>query len=108
MNIIRKGVSFIDIVFTIGRYLSKMHPFLVDFNVLIAKDTAHLYNTLKKKITQEIAIQNADFLQDMNERLYMVFYNCYFNKFVSKLAPNWINTEHLFVKRESKSKKTLK
>jgi hypothetical protein len=62
MNIIRKGVSFIDIVFTIGRYLSKQYPFLIDFNVMIAKDTAYLYNGLKRKITEEIAIQNADFL----------------------------------------------
>jgi hypothetical protein len=56
MNIIRKSVSFIDIVFTIGRYLSKQYPFLIDFNVMIAKDTAYLYNGLKRKITEEIAI----------------------------------------------------
>lgn len=95
MNLLRKALSFTDVLFLLGRYFVSQHNFLIDFNIAIAKDLSGLYRSLKTRLSEEESIENSQVLEQINEGLYSVFYNCYFNKFVSYYAPIWIKTDHL-------------
>lgn len=48
MNLLKKSVSFISIVFQFGRYFDHKYPFIADFNVIVAKDVRKLYDELIK------------------------------------------------------------
>ena len=78
-----------------GRYLYHQNGFLADFNIVIAKDLSDIYERLKLKLAETIAVENAEVLEKINEGMYVVFYNCYFSSYVGKYSPVWINTERL-------------
>lgn len=50
INLIRNGLSFTDIIFTIGRYLYKDNKFLGDFVTVIAKDLSQLYKMMRLQL----------------------------------------------------------
>ena len=100
MNLIRRAVSFTDIIFLIGRYLYREHRFLAEFNILIAKDLAELYAALRGRMDKGLAMENVEEIERMNEALYNVYYNCYFSRFVSGKAPVYIDTEKLYDAKE--------
>jgi hypothetical protein len=52
-------------------------------------------------MSYEFRMENAETIEKLHESLYLVYYNCYFNKHVSDFAPNWINTEQLIEDQES-------
>lgn len=50
INLLKLALSFTNIIFTIGRYLFKTNSFLVDFNIIMARDLSCMYNTLNLKL----------------------------------------------------------
>jgi len=35
MNLIQSATAFSDVIYTLGRYYSKMYPFATDFNIIL-------------------------------------------------------------------------
>lgn len=50
------------------------------------------------QLSEQEKMLNAQIIEKMNEGLYNIYYNCYFSKYTSRLAPLWINTEEIFNK----------
>mgnify|MGYP003692101027 CR=1 FL=1 len=38
LNLLTRGLSFVDVLFTFGRYYADKYPFFVDFNVILGVD----------------------------------------------------------------------
>lgn len=47
INLLNQGLSFVDILYTFGRYYLKTHEFIVDFNIVQARHLGHLYQCIK-------------------------------------------------------------
>ena len=37
LNLLKRGTSFADILYTFGRYFLNIYVFIVDFNIILAK-----------------------------------------------------------------------
>ena len=58
INLLQLALSFTNIIFTIWRYLVRSNSFLVDFNVIMARDLACMYNTLNLKLDEKFISQH--------------------------------------------------
>ena len=43
LNLLKSGVSFVDVLYVFGRYFQDEYQFIIDFNIIIADDFANLY-----------------------------------------------------------------
>ena len=50
INLIETALSFTNILYTIGRYLLKKNNFLVEFNLVMAKDLSNIYQVIDSKM----------------------------------------------------------
>lgn len=58
INILNRALSFIDILYTFGRYYVTNYPFIIDFNINMGIDVAKTYGELIKHLNK----QNIDIL----------------------------------------------
>ena len=49
-NLLKRGTSFVEILYTFGRYYLQEYTFIVDFNILMARDINSLYDDVKISI----------------------------------------------------------
>ena len=94
MNLLARGSNFSDFLFIFGRYYQQKYQFAIDLNILLGKDLSKLYLLLyrKLKIIQYDQAINTE-LEKIHEKLYIVYYNCYFYKYIANYVPKWFNTD---------------
>lgn len=51
-NMILRALSFVDILYTFGRYYTQQYPFFIDFNILMGIDIHVLYEELYLNINK--------------------------------------------------------
>jgi hypothetical protein len=92
MNLINAGTSVAPSLFIIGRYFHKKVNVAPLFNVVLAQDISKIYETIVNCVKVPMS---EDFLKEverMHEKMYIVFYNCYFGKETAPFRPTWIKT----------------
>lgn len=93
MNLINMGTSFSDMLFTLGRYYVNKIPFILDFNIALAQDLSKSYQILTELLFTFPCRDVLPVIEEMHERMYSIFYNCYFYRDTKKFAPQWILTD---------------
>ena len=111
LNLINSGTSFSSVFFVLGRYYQKNIKYLPTLNKVIAEDLSSIYTQM---CNQLIIPVNDSFLEELgrvHEKMYVVFYNCYFCQHVAMYKPRWIKTDihdqEILITREKKREKSM-
>lgn len=95
LNLLSRGGNLSDFLYTFGRYYHEKYEFAIDFNILLGKDFNKIYSLLCRKLRrinydEDLILE----LEKIHEKLYIVYFNCYYYKYMRKYVPKWFNTEN--------------
>jgi hypothetical protein len=94
LNLINLGTSFTEMIYTIGRYYVKEYEHVIDFNIVLAADIKFLYtemiDLIKRPASESFLLE----IELAHEKMYIIFYNCYFHSYIRSNVPRWILTDY--------------
>lgn len=93
LNLINLGTSFTEMIYTIGRYYVKEYEHVIDFNIVLAADIKFLYTEMVDLIKRPASESFLYEIELAHEKMYIIFYNCYFHTYVRSNVPRWILTD---------------
>jgi hypothetical protein len=91
--LINKGSSICSILFYIGRYYRGRVTYIETFNAVLAEDISQIYARIVSMLMPPISAVFLDEVERVHEKMYVVFYNCYFAKTVMRYRPIWLKTD---------------
>lgn len=106
LNLINSGCSFCRELYKFARYYAEEFPFMTDLNVILGMDLRESYNAMHSivhRLWQRWDKLSLDFqswlnglveeISQLNELMYVVFYNTYNYAELRSFLPNWIRLE---------------
>ena len=93
INLLTMGTSFTDIIYTFGRYYIQEYGCAVDFNISIGADLQVIYKNMVDNVRRPASREILEEIEMLHEKLYVVFYNCYFHKYLKHYVPKWVITD---------------
>lgn len=91
-NIISAASTFHQVIYIFGRYFVNKYVFIIDFNIILAKDIAKIYSNIQKRITAPYDTELLQEIELVHETMYPIFFNNYFYMHLKAYRPKWINT----------------
>lgn len=93
LNLINLGTSFADIIYTFGRYYMDTFSCVIDFNIILGADIQGLYEVMVEHVNRPAKRDILDEIEFAHEKMYIVFYNCYFYRYLKPYIPKWVLTD---------------
>ena len=110
LNLINSGTSFSSIFFVLGRYYQQTIRCVQQLNQVLAQDIAFIYRIMSNQLVPPVTNQFLEDLGGVHEKMYVIFYNCYFCQAVAGFRPKWIKTDvnpEEFSTRKKKDNKSV-
>ena len=105
INLLNTATSFTDILYTFGRYYMQQYGCTIDFNIVMGVDLQAIYTMMAECAKKPTPIGILEEIEAVHEKLYVVFYNCYFHKYLKHYVPRWVQTDPLHSQRYSSHQK---
>lgn len=93
INLLTMGTCFSDVIYTFGRYYLTDYGCAVDFNMTIGADLQLIYKNMVDNVVRPASKALLWEIEMLHEKLYVVFYNCYFHKHLKRYIPKWVITD---------------
>jgi hypothetical protein len=106
INLLNMGSTFADIIYTFGRYYLNQYGWSVDFNVTIGADLKIVYQNMVDNVVRPASRAILEEIEIIHEKLYVIYYNCYFHKYLKQYIPKWVITDFPSTPRKDTSKST--
>lgn len=65
----------------------------MDFNISIGADLQVIYKNMVDNVKRPASREILEEIEILHEKLYVVFYNCYFHKYLKHYVPKWVITD---------------
>lgn len=99
LNLITLATSFSEIIYTFGRYYLDRFTCSIDFNIILGADLQFVYEDMiehvNKPATKDILYE----IEAVHEKMYVIYYNCYFHRYLKGYVPKWVITDLLAHRR---------
>jgi hypothetical protein len=106
INLLTMGTCFTDVIYTFGRYYLAEYGCAVDFNMTIGADLQLIYKNMVDNVLRPASKAILWEIEVLHEKLYVVFYNCYFHKYMKRYIPKWVITDVPASPRKDTTKST--
>jgi hypothetical protein len=72
---------------------------VVDFNIILGADLQMVYQEMIDHVRRHASKEILEEIETVHEKMYVVYYNCYFHRFLKNYIPKWVITDLLAHRR---------
>lgn len=67
----------------------------IDFNIVLGADLQGIYQEMIDNVIKPASKPILEEIESVHEKMYVVYYNCYFHRYLKCYIPRWVITDLL-------------